>query len=66
MARPLSAKSVAVLWCLDSQVFIEVAIRAEKEGRRSEAIRAMQAARACSQLAVQKVEGLENKTPKSL
>lgn len=57
-ARPLSAKSVAVYWCLDSQIFMSVAIQALGVGRRERAIRAMQCALTCSRLATGKIEGL--------
>jgi len=58
----MSVKTVALLWCLDSQVFTDAAIRALRNGRREEAIRAMQCALACSRLAAQKVEGLSEKS----
>ena len=63
MARPLSDRSLAVLWCMDSQVFVELAIQAERNGRREEAIRAMQCALTCSGLAAERIEGLDLKRP---
>ena len=58
MGRPLSTRSVIVLWCLDSQVFTEVAIHALRTGRREEAIRAMRCAGTCSRLAAERIEAL--------
>lgn len=62
-ARPLSAKSVAVYWCLDSQIFMGVAIQALGVGRKAKAIRAMQYALTCSRLATGKFEGLPRGKP---
>ena len=58
MGRPLSERSVIAYWCLDSQIFTEVAIHALRNGRREEAIRAMRCAGACSRLAAGKIEAL--------
>ena len=63
MARPVSARSLAVLWCLDAQIFSEAAIQALRDRRREEAIRAMQAALACSRLAAERIEGLDMNRP---
>ena len=65
MGRPLLPRSEIALWCMDSQIFLEVAIQAVREGDVEKGVRAMRCASTCSRLAAERAEGLDPRSKPS-
>lgn len=60
MARPPSVRTRRVLWGMDAQVLTELAIKAMRQNKAEDAIRAMQMAYTVYRLATGEIEGIGN------
>ena len=66
MARPLSARSQAVLWLMDAQVYVEEAMQALAARDTERVLRAMRLARESQRQAAGNLEGVNSERNGSL